>query len=145
MWLGPPAIHKRITLLPFFASISVGPMSVEPASVGRVGTGPQQVGQRQPGQSTQPGFEHAAAAREDQAFAPARIEGCKRMRVLCAARSDSLGITRPAGNGRQADYWRYYRSRIKITDSNSSEIRQQSGRFQGSSILMCGVFRYSGR
>ncbi len=60
------------------------------ATLDRVGAGPQQVGQRQPGESTQPGFEHAAAAGKHQTFAPARVEGVKRMGVCVRQRAESL-------------------------------------------------------
>ena len=63
MWLGPPAIQSRMTLL-------LPPIG-RPASDARARL-PEQAGQAQPGQPRQAGLEHVAAAGDDQALpAPA--------------------------------------------------------------------------
>ena len=62
IWLGPPAIHSRMTLLR---------RCRRPARAVAAGA-PQQVRQREPGDAGQAGLEHVAAAEEREAFLDVR-------------------------------------------------------------------------
>lgn len=73
------------------------------ATLDRVGAGPQYVRQRQPGESTQAGFEHAAAAGKHQTFASACVEGVKRMGVCVRQRAGPLAGTKRAGTAKKAN------------------------------------------
>ena len=70
MWLGPPVIHSRMTLLP--------PGSGLPPAR-RLAAEPQQIGQRKARHAGQAGFEHAAAAGDAQPFVLARVQVAKGM------------------------------------------------------------------
>ncbi len=65
MWLGPPAIHSKMTLLRRLCRA---------AGAGRFAASPQQLGQTQSGNARQAGLEHAAAADHGQPFAFDAVE-----------------------------------------------------------------------
>ena len=75
MWLGPPAIHSRMTLLPSAVSCPGRRLRLDA----------QQVRQAQPGETGQAGLEHVAPAQQRQTLAFQRVEIAKSVRVMVAA------------------------------------------------------------
>ena len=67
----------------------------------RLAAGPQQIGKRQPGQSRQAGFQHAAAAGDDQSLPRSRVEIAKRVlttMVVAGVTEHGSAISERSGN-----------------------------------------------